>query len=73
MHNHAWSVSKPLCTGFDFNASSAYNDYVTTQSGSTDLKIVNEVQADGVTPINREADPANGTYYVLNQATGLIK
>ena len=69
-HNHAWSVSKPLYTGFDFNASSAYNDYVTTQSGSTELKIVDEMQADGVTPINREADPANGTYYVLNQATG---
>lgn len=69
-HNHAWSVSKPLYTGYDYNASSAYNDYVTKVDGTTDLKIVNEMQADGVTPINREADPANGTYYVLNQATG---
>ena len=69
-HNHAWSVSKPLYTGFDFNGSAAYNDYVTTQSGSTELKIVDEMQGDGSTPINREADPANGTYYVLNQATG---
>ena len=68
-HNHAWSVSKPLNTGYDFNANPAYNDYVTTQSGSTELKIVDELQADG-NPINREADPANGTYYVLNQATG---
>ena len=68
-HNHAWSVSKPLYTGYDFNANPAYNDYVTTQSGSTELKIVDELQADG-NPINREADPANGTYYVLNQATG---
>lgn len=69
-HNHAWSVSKPVYSGFDFNASPAYNDYVTTQSGTTDLKIVDEFQADGVTEVNREADPANGTYYVLNQATG---
>jgi hypothetical protein len=69
-HNHAWSVSKPVYSGFDFNASPAYNDYVTTQSGTTDLKIVDEFQADGVTEINREADPANGTYYVLNQAAG---
>ena len=68
-HNHAWSVSKPLKTGYDFNVNPAYNDYVTTQSGSTELKIVDELQADG-NPINREADPANGTYYVLNQATG---
>lgn len=69
-HNHAWSVSKPLYTGYDFNASAAYNDYVTTLSGTTDLKIVDEFQADGTTEVNREADPANGTYYVLNQATG---
>ena len=69
-HNHAWSVSKPLYTGFDFNGSAAYNDYVTTISGTTELKIVDEFQGDGVTEVNREADPANGTYYVLNQATG---
>ena len=69
-HNHAWSVSKPLKTGFDFNAAPAYNDYVTKVDGTSELKIVNEMQADGVTPINREADPVDGTYYVLNQATG---
>ena len=69
-HNHAWSVSNPLYTGYDYNAAPAYNDYVTKVDGTTDLKIVDELQADGVTPINREADPANGTYYVLNQATG---
>ena len=69
-HNHAWSVSKPLFTGYDFNSAPAYNDYVTTQSGSTELKIVDEMQAGGELPINREADPARGTYYVLNQATG---
>ena len=69
-HNHAWSVSKPVYSGFDFNGSAAYNDYVTTVSGTTDLKIVDEFKGDGTTEINREADPANGTYYVLNQATG---
>ena len=70
-HNHAWSVSKPLYTGYDYNASSAYNDYVTTVStGSTELKIVDEFKADGTTEINRTEDKANGTYYVLNQACG---
>ena len=70
-HNHAWSVSKPLYTGYDFNSVPAYNDYVTTVSeGSTELKIVDEFKADGKTEINREGDIANGTYYVLNQATG---
>ena len=70
-HNHAWSVSKPLYTGYDYNSSSAYNDYVTTVStGSTELKIVDEFKADGKTEVNRNEDKANGTYYVLNQATG---
>ena len=68
-HNHAWSVSKPLYTGFDFNVNSAYNDYVTTVEGTTDLKIVDEKGANGEA-INRAEDKANGTYYVLNQATG---
>ena len=66
-HNHAWSVSKPVYCGYE---KGNYNDYVTTVSeGSTELKIVDELKADG-TEINREADIANGTYYVLNQATG---
>jgi hypothetical protein len=68
-HNHAWSVSKPIRTGFDFNVNPAYNDYVTKIEGTSDLKIVDEKQANG-TPINRGEDKANGTYYVLNQATG---
>lgn len=69
-HNHAWSVSKPLCTGYDFNASPAYNDYVTKNPGTTELKIVEEYKANGSTEVNREADTANGTYYVLNHACG---
>jgi hypothetical protein len=69
-HNHAWSVSKPVFCGYDFNVNPAYNDYVTKVSeGSTELKIVDELKADG-TEINREPDIAKGTYYVLNQATG---
>ena len=68
-HNHAWSVSKPIHCGFDFNVNPAYNDYTTVVSGTTDFKMVDELQANGE-EINREADPANGTYYVLNQATG---
>lgn len=69
-HNHAWSVSKALYTGYDYNKSSAYNDYVTKVSGTTELKIVDEFKGDGVTEINRNEDIANGTVYVLNQATG---
>ena len=69
-HNHAWSVSKPIYCGYDFNVNPDYNDYKTTVSeGSSDLKIVDELNADGE-EINREADIANGTYYVLNQACG---
>ncbi len=69
-HNHSWSVTKPLYTGFDYNKSSAYNDYATKIEGTSDLKIVDEYQADGVTEVNRAADLQNGTYYVLNQAAG---
>jgi hypothetical protein len=66
-HNHAWSVSKPVYCGY---VSGNYNDYVTKVSeGSTELKIVDELKPDG-SEINKEADPANGTVYVLNQATG---
>ena len=68
-HNHAWSVSKPIHCGFDFNVNPAYNDYTTVVTGTTDFKMVDELQDNGE-EINREADPANGTYYVLNQATG---
>jgi hypothetical protein len=68
-HNHAWSVSKPIHTGFDFNVNHAYNDYVTKIEGTSDLKIVDELNAAGQA-INRAEDKANGTYYVLNQATG---
>ena len=68
-HNHAWSVSKALYTGYDYNKNPDYNDYVTVVTGTTDLNIKTELAGDG-SPINRTEDKANGTYYVLNQATG---
>ena len=69
-HNHAYSRSKALYTGYDYNQSAPYNDYVTKVSGSSDLKIVDEFKADGRTEINRTEDKANGTVYILNQACG---
>lgn len=68
-HNHAYSRSKALYTGFDYNKSPAYNDYV-IKSGKTEPTIVDEFKADGVTEINRVEDIANGTVYILNQACG---
>ena len=68
-HNHAYSRSKVIKTGYDFNVNPDYNDYVTTITGTSDLKIVDELQADG-SPINRAENLAEGTLYILNQATG---
>lgn len=68
-HNHAWSVSKPIATGFDYNVNHGYNDYATKVTGTSELKIVSELAADG-NEINRTPDLENGVYYVLNQATG---
>lgn len=68
-HNHAYSRSKVIKTGYDFNVNPDYNDYVTVVTGTTDLKIVDELQADG-SPINRSENIAEGTLYILNQATG---
>ena len=68
-HNHAWSVSKPVYCGYDFNVNPAYNDYVTVVSGTTDFKMVNELDAKGQ-EINKAPDKQNGVYYVLNQACG---
>ena len=69
-HNHAYSRSKALYTGYDYNQSPDYNDYFTKITGTTELKIVDEYQADGVTEVNREEDLANGTVYLLNHACG---
>ena len=67
-HNHAWSRSKALYTGYDFSVNPNYNDYATIESGNT-LKIVEELDKDG-NEINREEDILNGTVYLLNQACG---
>lgn len=70
-HNHAYSRSIALKTGYDYNQSPAYNDYVSkVSSGSTELKIVDEFQADGVTEINRSENKADGVVYILNHAAG---
>lgn len=69
-HNHAYSRSKALYTGYDFNKSPAYNDYVTKIDNSSELKIVKEYQADGKTEVKRAEDIANGTVYLLNHACG---
>lgn len=69
-HNHAYSRSKSLYTGFDYDKSPAYNDYLTKITGTSELKIVDEFKGDGVTEVNRAEDKANGTVYVLAQASG---
>lgn len=72
-HNHTYSRSIPLKTGYEgatYDSAnrkftvSPYNDYVTTQStGSTQLKIVDE-------NVNREENISEGIYYIMCQATG---
>ena len=68
-HNHAWSRSKALYTGYDFNVNPDYNDYVTVITGTSDLDIKEEKQANGE-EVNRAEDLVNGTVYLLNQACG---
>ena len=72
-HNHTYSRSIPLYTGYKgatYDSSTRkftlapYNNYVDVVStGSTQLKIVDE-------SITRTANKANGTYYIMCQATG---
>lgn len=70
-HNHAYSRSIALKTGYDYDQSPAYNDYVTKlSSGSSELKIVDEYQADGVTEIDRTEHISDGVVYILNHACG---
>lgn len=69
-HNHAYSRSKAIYSGYDYVKSAPYNDYATKVSGSSDLLIVDEFKGDGTTEINRTEDKANGTVYLMNQASG---
>lgn len=72
-HNHAYSRSIALKTGYDYNQSPAYNDYVTKVSeGSSELKIVGEFKADGTTEIDRTENISDGVVYLLNHAAGLF-
>lgn len=71
-HNHTYSRSIPLYTGY--KGSAAYNDYVTTISNSSELNIKDIEYKDddnaGLGEINRQPDIANGTYYLMSQASG---
>ena len=85
-HNHTYTRSKCLYTGFngvpytDMNANAGitYNRYVDLKEVS-DGTITNLIDADkeykdynnpDLGPINREEDLVNGTYYIMNGATG---
>ena len=68
-HNHAWSRSKAIRTGYDYNVNPNYNDYATKVTGTSELKMVEELDAEG-NEINKQEDLVNGTVYLLNQATG---
>ena len=76
-HNHTYSRSIPVYSGYmgDLSYSNGkyttaqYNDYVTKDAGTSNLKIVDETQQNG-TDINREPDPVNGTRYIMCQGTG---
>lgn len=68
-HNHNYSRSIPIKCGYNgSNSISDYNTYNKPDAGA--YQVVDEYQADGSTEINREADPAEGTYYVMFQAGG---
>lgn len=68
-HNHTYSRTKALKTGYDFEKSPAYNTYL-KQSGATNVTLVDEFQGDGITPINRNENKAEGVVYLMSQATG---
>ena len=68
-HNHAYSRSIPLKTGFDFAKNPVYNTY-TIPTGGTAVVAVEEYMGDGITPITRTPDIANGVTYILAQSTG---
>lgn len=67
-HNHTYSRSKALKTGFDYEKNPIYNTYLKT--GTTGIKLVEEFQGDGKTPINRNEDIRDGVVYLMCQATG---
>ena len=70
-HNHTYSRSIPIKCGYEKAEYSEavseknYNTYVTTAATYT---AVNETKKDNTTEIDRAANPAHGTYYVMFQA-----
>ena len=67
-HNHTYSRSIPLKTGY--SGSTSKNDYNTyVPASGTTYKIVDEKKADG-TEIDRAAHPEDGVYYFMYQAGG---
>ena len=67
-HNHTYSRSIPLKTGY--NGSTSKNDYNTyVPASGTTYKVVDEKKADG-SEIDRLAHPEDGVYYVMFQTAG---
>ena len=70
-HNHTYSRSIPIKCGYekakyeDAISEKNYNTYVTKAPTYT---AVNETKKDNTTEIDRTANPAHGTYYVMFQA-----
>ena len=67
-HNHTYSRSIPLKTGY--NGSTSKNDFNTyvPASGKT-YKVVDELKADG-SEIDRGEHPEDGVYYIMFQTAG---
>ena len=70
-HNHTYSRSIPIKCGYektryeDAINDRNYNTYVTTAASYT---AVNETKKNNTTEIDRAANPAHGTYYVMLQS-----
>jgi hypothetical protein len=67
-HNHTYSRSIPLKTGY--SGSTSKNDFNTyVPASGTTYKVVDEKKADG-SEIDRSAHPADGVYYLMYQTAG---
>lgn len=66
-HNHTYARTKALYTGY--NGTDAYNDYQDTSGNFLSLEQVEARGADE-SNINKEEDLANGTHYIMMNATG---
>ena len=66
-HNHTYSRSKALYTGY--NGTDAYNDYQNTSGVVLTAEQVASIGADE-SSINKNEDLRNGTHYIMMNATG---